>query len=527
MTATGAERRSQSRPKCRLTLRGPVSRWVWVPLLLTLLVRAVWLEWFPTDPIAPVDAEGFHLLAANWMAGRGFAIGWSPPFCPTAIRTPLYPLFLSVSYLLWNGELGAVVAVQLLLEVLTAASVIALARGVLAAVGSRGSAAESVGSRSSCSAEGLCVPLLAGLLYALNGTTQRYTGYLLSETLLLPLSTLALYWTVRLFRRPSRRSAVAAAFLWALALLAKPNIQFLILAVGGLLILRLLDARLCLSPPQRRGVALFFWVGFTALIFPWALRNHLVLGRLALSTAFEENLARVSAVATLAELEGIRPEPWSETWEYLYSRLAAGDGVEMEGRSFSDADLECDARLQQKREIASTARSLVLRHPGAALRAHLRGVIRSLLDSGHRLWYHIITQRDWAATGVVPDIWQRMGWSLARGAVGDALAVFWSQRVLSIPPLAGAIWWGLTLARGGLWFLGGRGAFRLRDARSIALLLVGLIAYHMLLPGPIAHDRLYLPAIPVVTVLVALGATGYNGSSYPPPDLHSLGGHHD
>ena len=190
-------------------------RWMGVVgvLILTLAVRAAWLAIFPVDPIAPVDAEGFHLLAVNVLAGRGFAIGWEPPYCPTTVRTPLYPLFLMGSYAIMGAEPARAVLLQLLLEVITTALVIRLG--------------SDLGGRR--------IGMLAGLLYALNGSTQRYTGYLLSEVLLLPLLAAALLTTTRYFRRRSVPRAALAGLLWGLSLLTKPNVQFLALAVGGLL----------------------------------------------------------------------------------------------------------------------------------------------------------------------------------------------------------------------------------------------------------------------------------------------------
>ncbi|HUM38042.1 MAG TPA: hypothetical protein PLQ85_14315, partial [Anaerolineae bacterium] len=64
-------------------------------LLLALAVRAAWMAHFPAHPIGAVDAEGYHLLARNLLAGNGLALSWEAPFCPTALRTPLYPLFLA------------------------------------------------------------------------------------------------------------------------------------------------------------------------------------------------------------------------------------------------------------------------------------------------------------------------------------------------------------------------------------------------------------------------------------------------
>ncbi|MGC9521555.1 MAG: glycosyltransferase family 39 protein [Anaerolineae bacterium] len=462
--------------------------WLSLSLLLTALVRTGWLALFPTDPLGPVDAEGFHLLAVNVLKGRGFAIGWEAPFCPTAVRTPLYPLFLMGIYALLGRLPQAVVLVQVLLEVLTAAWVMGLARQIAGPHPFRSM-------------------ITAGLLYACNGTTQRYTGYLLSEALLLPLITAALCITVRFLKRPLRRRALGSGVLWGLTLLTKPNVQYLVVAIGGLMLLwgwrdERADTRA--RPSLKRGMV--FWGALAICVLPWIVRNRVVLGRWMFSTAFEENVARVSVVATLAEQAGVDAEPWSETWEYLYRRFSATHGL-------PKTSLSCEMLDERRRQVAQAAKRFVLQHLGLYLRVHLRGVVKSLLDPGHRLWYHVITQRDWSATGVVPDIWDRMAWSLTRGAVGDALRAFWTERAAHIPFTAAMIWWSLVIGRTAVWFLAMRGIGGLRSSPICGLLMLGVVAYHLLLPGPIAYDRFYAPAVPVVSVLVADGLQGIISSA--------------
>ncbi len=170
--------------------RNRVSAWAWLPLLLTVFVRVAWLSAFPTEPTAPVDAEGFHLLAVNMLDGKGFAIGWDPPLCPTAVRTPLYPWFVAGVYSLLGRDPQRVVLGQILLEVLATAGAMALARELATA------AAAGTGRPTKVTRVRRAM-FLAGLLYAVNGTTQRFTGYLLSEALLLPLLPLALILTLR------------------------------------------------------------------------------------------------------------------------------------------------------------------------------------------------------------------------------------------------------------------------------------------------------------------------------------------
>ncbi len=470
-------------------------RFPWIllaPLLLTALTRVAWLARFPTDPSGAVDAEGYHLIARNLLAGHGFAMTWEAPFCPTVVRTPLYPLFLAGVYGTWGLDPMRAVLAQVMLEVVTTALVIRLGR--------------NVGSRR--------VGALAGLLYALNGTTQRYTGQLFAETLLLTVLAAALCVTARAIRSPTRIHTTAAGALWGLAVLTKPNVQYLALIAGFLSAFApLRHTFLQLRSGQTRitfyvSRALRFALGLLITASPWLIRNRRVLNRWTLSTAFEENVARVSAVATLAEVRGLRVEPWTPTWEALYGELVdeAARRYDWEGRA--GASGACAEERRRHREVAVIAREVVRARPLAAIRAHLGGVVRSLLDPGHRTWYPALTGRRWATTGVVANVWQRMGESLRIGAVGDALHALWLERVARPPLGATLLWWGLLVGRVAVWGAGLRGWLRLlRQRPGPAQLLAATVIYVVLLPGPIAYDRFYLPAIPVVAALVALGLT--------------------
>ncbi len=474
-----------------------MSRRAWggfVLLVLTLLARLFWLTWQPVNPIEPVDAEGYHLIALNLLAGRGFSMVWNAPFCPVSIRTPLYPLLLALTYRLLGSDPARAVLAHLLLETLTAALVLRLGR--------------ELGGRR--------VGLLAGLLYAFNGATQRYTGVLYAETLLLAALAAALLVTARALHHWRARYFLSAGVFWGLAVLIKPNVQFLALAVGGVVLLacveRLLRVRQ-LSNVNRQGQnlpvdvfrSMLFFAALGLALFPWLVRNRLVFDRWLLSTAYEENLARVSAVATLAEVQSIVVAPWTPTWEMLYGQIVAEAAARYGWDARAEFVLPCAERELRHAQVAAVAGELVAAHPQALLRAHVRGVLRSLLDVGHNLWYPLLTGRSWAESGVVTDIWGRVLWSLERGAVGDALLAFWRERVTRAPLDAALIWWGLLLGRAALWGLGLRGLWRIRTQAMPALMLAGCIAYFVLLPGPIAYDRFYLPAIPAVIVLAALG----------------------
>ncbi|MBN1250449.1 MAG: hypothetical protein JXC32_22485, partial [Anaerolineae bacterium] len=193
--------------------------WAWLPLLLTVVVRTGWLAAYPVDPLGAIDPEGFHLLAVNLLDGKGFAIGWEPPLCPTAVRTPLYPLFVAGMYALLGRLPERVVLLQVLLEVLTTALVMALVRELQ--LGRGAAVAESSrrrhhGHRDFLPGGGM---FLAGMLYAVNGLTPRFTGYLYAETFLLPLLSGALLLSLRTLRKPGTERSIPAGWAWGLVLL--------------------------------------------------------------------------------------------------------------------------------------------------------------------------------------------------------------------------------------------------------------------------------------------------------------------
>ncbi len=448
-------------------------------------MRACWLTLIPPQPLEAIDARGYDLLARNLLTGVGLSLRALPPFCPTLLRTPGYPLFLAATEWLWGGVRGAVLA-QMMVESLTTALVVRLG--------------QELGGRR--------VGRIAGLLYALNGTTWRYTGDLYAEILLAPAITLALLMTVQGWCRPCKAwTAVWIGGAWGLTLLIKPNGLYLVLFV---------TVGLGIRARYRDGLRV--WVlsllALSLLLFPWLLRNRLRVGAWRLSSAFQVNLARVSAVATLAEVRGFRVEPWTPTWEALYDEMVRQTAAR-EGWSIAAVDVgDCRQRRARVEAMATTARLLLAAHPKAALTAHLRGVLRALLDPGHRFWYPLLMGRSWATTGVVPEIWPRIMWSLERGAVGDALLAFWRERVLRPPLEAKCLWWGLALIRAGLWWWGLRGLWKLRSCGGLWLAVTTV--YFIVLPGPIAYARFYIPAIPAVVTLVAAGIVRYAPS---PPSL--------
>lgn len=459
-------------------------------LLLNLLVRTLWLAAFPSTATAPVDAEGYFLLARNMLAGNGFAIAWEQPFCPTTIRTPVYPFFVLISLILTGQVPQRVVLMHLLCEVATCGIAMRMAADIAVTAGANYH-------------QGRIAGILAGFLYAINGTTQRYTGFLYAENLLLPILAIAVLVTLRCLRYGSLRYGLTAGLFWALAILTKPNVQYMAFGAGMVLTLVMVKHP---SSRQRKWLkASSFWLAMGILLFPWFYRNHKIANQWMVSSAFSENASRVAAVALMAELKSVRAEPWTTTWEYLYDELVIITSVK-EGWLFTqEPRFSCQRIARQHSDIAKAAQHLIFKHFPLYIKVHMQGVIQSLLNPGHELWYRILTGKPWSSSGTVSDIWERLYWSLKRAAVEEAIKTFIRQRMTTIQPLAGFVWWVLWIGKIAVFILMLKGLSLLYKHRWCLFLLVGIIMYIIILPGPISHDRFYIPAIPVVTALVATG----------------------
>ena len=180
--------------------------------------------------------------------------------------------------------------------------------------------------------------------------------------------------------------------------------------------------RLCLltSPRAWREALLVLAVAGLVLV-PWVLRNQAVFGRPFLSLAFDDNLAHVSAVATLLQSQGVRTAPWSPIWEETYMQQvvavagaryhwAAAGGhnpqAEPTGGGLEAAAPRSQAvppvlipaapaaaaeAARRQEEVAAVAHDIILAHPAAFVASHLLGVLRSLAPALHRYWYTDLT----------------------------------------------------------------------------------------------------------------------------------------
>ena len=439
-----------------------------------------------------IDAAGYHQLAVNLLQRGIFSLDAASPFQPDAIRTPAYPLMVALIYAVAGIAPRAVLVAQAVLDALTAVIVLELA-GSLSSGDRAGPAKPTDHPRAA---------VIAGVLYAAYPTAWRYCAELYTETALSFAIALA-FW---LLSRPSSRHGMWRG-VWVgaacgLAILLKPNALPLAGILGLALVADLEDpkggaiqtkpAGALQAPPlgsvrQRAAVLAAFGAVLIALLAPWVARNALVFGRPMLSSAFDNNLARVSAPATLAAAWGETVAPWTPRWEEIYNGVVQR-AIDRNPALFAvpAADMTPRQLDQVQVEIAGVSRDILAQYPWAFVRSHLAGAFNGWLPLDHQFWYAQLTGQRWESA-----VRHEMTTLLARGQWDGA------------PPLA----WALYLAFAGLYAAGFvlclMGAWRAgRTFPAVVLAMLACIVALTVLPGPIAYERFRLPVMPLVCALI-------------------------
>jgi hypothetical protein len=479
--------------------------------LLALVVRLVYVARLPPGAITEsIDALGYDQLARNLRAGHGLSLCEAPPYYPTNIRTPLYPVFVAAVYTLAGERPVAVALVQAILDSVTTLWVGATAMRL-------------AGRRTG---------LIAATVYALSLGQVQFVGALVTETLLAFLTALTV-WVWMEFIAPHQnaarpRTALLCGALCALCALVKPNALALgaIWAIATLLTYRLNNSRVNLAkvspigqrafrqssqgsslPSFRRALMLAACVliANVMLLFPWLARNHAIFGRWYLANSFQGGLIRVTAPVTLAWVRGVPAIPWSPPVEAIYNELVAQTAARHGWTPALWCDIPPAEFEQHERQGMETAWAAIRPHLGIVWRVHWLGFLRSWAPENFAHWYHHLGLGEWSNTGVPGGGYANAIEFAWYGDWGAALAEAIVNPWKKLTPVARVIWfgWGVVYVFGGLLAL--RGVWQLRHQPAALFGLLATILYTVFLPGPISSLRFRVPVVPLIAVLMAAG----------------------
>lgn len=429
-------------------------------LILAALIRGVmlWVVIQYPDRTIRRDSEGYIQVAVNLLGGHGISLRTEPPYVPSALRTPVFPMFIAFFYKLFGNSYLIIAIAQVVISLITVALTYLLGLKLL--------------SENEA--------WIGALLFALSSAPAIYAVFILSETLFTLLLILVLLAMVLYRERKQICWLVAAGIIAGLAILCRPvAAYFPVLAVGLIWLAEPGKLRKSLT-----GIFAFLLV-CTLVVGPWVWRNMRQLGIPVISTISSYNLLFYNAVSLKADQEGVsQAHARADLQTQVNAELAKRDGL--------------DNETIQTRLFDKWGWQIILAHPLRYAVIHLENDLNNFLPD-------------------VTDFLELMG--VTQGAKGT-LSVLNQQGIVAAIGhyFEGRIWLiGLTLPwivlLGFIYLAGIVGVFvllRRKDWFGLSLLLLPVL-YYMLLPGAPSNPRFRVPVMPYLCLLGGIGCIRLTG----------------
>ncbi len=449
--------------------------------LLTLLTRLVFIV-LPQVPLETKavtsvgDSREYIALARNLVSSHTFTRDTLPPFRPELFRTPAYPLFLAVPYLLTHSSSlplhpSSFIPLGLLLQMVLSLVTVWLAWKLGLELGL---APTSAG--------------LAAIFVALSPNLAFLSSKLISETLFIPLLLICVLLLNRYRLTGRTRDLIGTGVCSGLLILTRPIATFFPLVIAVYVLW--LGVRRTRVPARNWQLGIrnscILLASASVVVAPWVIRNGQKTGRYIISTASEHNIYLYDAATVLASEKSITiPQ--------------ARDSMMAEAQAeFGPIDTTDEAAMWQR--LSAVARSHFFRRPALAAPVWLFGVFADFLNpiSVGPLLIH-------AGSSPAPGSANLLQTSLAlltKGKVTQAFKTAWRVRVGGAPlfilvVLACAALFNLIL----IWF--GFASLFLRRTRGLFWLLLPIL-YFTLVTGTVGDARFRAPIEPLLCLFAAV-----------------------
>ena len=403
------------------------------------------------------ELVAFHRFFSD---GSPAAAVWNTPVAPApdTVRTPGYPLLLTVGLLLGRFE-TVTIAFQVLLSSFTVYLVYGTAYLLF---------------------ESESTALTAATLYTIEPLSVLFSSLLAPETLFTAMLMVGVYYLVRYLRRQSSADLLISGGALAAAVYIRPAGYFLPLIIAGGL------AAWMLGPAQQNKPGLIASLGVFVIVSGgpiglWQLRNKVTTGYSGFSSVFTEDLYCCSAASVLASQQDL-------SYTDMQDRLGCYNlnvyfQNHPEQRTWSVAK-----RFDYMNHAAV---HILLDSPLIYARIYFEGVLRSTFDPGSTEYVRFFDL--YPKEGGLIDV------AVDKGIVKTLEALFLN------PILA----WS-TVVMLAVQFMYFSGACMAISKRSILdpAILAGLVimVYYLAIPGgPAVWGRFRHPAMPLMSVFAAYG----------------------
>jgi hypothetical protein len=403
--------------------------------------------------------SGSYLSSAESIVQQGSFLGNQG--LPQIVRSPGYPVFLAVGFLMGIPKLWGVV-VQSVLGACLVLAVVELSKQL--------GFDQSQGT-------------LAGVLLAMEPLSILYSAKIMTETLFTVLLMLFILSVLRLIRVPSYRNVIFSAILLVTATYVRPITLYLpiiLLFLFGWLAWKRKDWLKWL------GYTTIFLFVFYGLVAGWVYRNYTVADYPHFSAVSARTVYRYHAAAVKADLKDVSYYEMRESLkdqELDYRDLPRSRAILVRAKNFES--------------IRSKGLSILVNNPFVYIPIHLNGMVRVMLDPGAVEYLR--------AFSLYPENANLLGKVVSEGVIPTLIdlqdsfpLLFWSNVILGIA--LGGYLVGAVLGATG-WIIN-RGF-----TAQFTFLLLLVLYFWVLSGGPNSTSRFRTPLMPLISLLAAYGLT--------------------
>jgi len=289
-------------------------------MVSALMASGIFAVFF-NSAISGPDSVQYDRLGLNLARGNGFSLSAEPPFTPTMLREPGYPVFLALVYMIFGHNVPAALLMQMALHSLTAVLTYYIARGIFAETAA----------------------FYSGLVTAIFPTLANMASCVLSETLFTFLLCLAIWAYLKVINKKSIVWSIIAGVIFGILALTKTAAIFLpaafMTAAALMILFKKMDAKRIFT------CSTVLLITFTILISGWALRNKSVFDTTSLTLRPGEALwSRAQKLDDPRYV--VMATACYNFSEYLGSRLFPGVAEKPERYLFKDFDKAVKIRAE-------------------------------------------------------------------------------------------------------------------------------------------------------------------------------------
>ena len=269
------------------------------------------------------DANEFRIIVKNVIDYGVFSLEIEAPFFPTNFRTPGYPLFLSIIYLIFFSFKPAI---------FIGAAIFALSAPLVYLI------AKEIFTEK--------IAFISAILFAIEPWALFQSGFLVAEQIFMPFFLLSVYLFCRYLKSEKRNYLYSAVFLQGLAALTRPiSIFFILIFLIFIFIIELKSSLRQSAKTMALALAIFILV-----LSPWLIRNKIVLNTWQVSSISNINLF----IENYAMLEKYLGKMKQDEDIYEIARILLGTRNDLEIFRIENSKILAGVALKEIKENAGS-----------------------------------------------------------------------------------------------------------------------------------------------------------------------------